>query len=144
MSADLYWQRLASLPSLSTALMGFRSITMSRQRVAQSQSFWNPNKERCILIRADAHVGLLAVSASRALPIKPLALFYSLTRIEDISPEEVQYGRMSRKTFLITLVEEEATSQTGSPRMNSQALVLISCFRQHIRPLIINHSNMSV
>lgn len=91
MSADLYWQRLASLPSLSTALMGFRSITMSRQREAQSQSFWNPNKERCILIRADAHVGLLAASASCALPIKPLAVIYSLTRIEEISPEEVQH-----------------------------------------------------
>lgn len=33
MSAELYWQHSASLPSLNPALMGFHSITMKRQRV---------------------------------------------------------------------------------------------------------------
>lgn len=50
MSAELYWQHPASVPSLSPALMGFRSITMKRRsavKTASANPLW-------ILIRTDA------------------------------------------------------------------------------------------
>lgn len=85
MSADLYWQRPASLPSLRAALMDFRSVTMTKQRRATMTETANPcphlNEDRCILIRAVVESPTPAVSAPRAPPVKRDAVIYSLAGV---------------------------------------------------------------
>lgn len=74
MSADLYWQHPASLPSLSPALMGFslnnNEGTESTTKTETANPFWTLNRNRCILIRSVGHESLPSMSASYELPIK--------------------------------------------------------------------------